>query len=232
MPYDFNEAKTIYENGFSSGNFDEMMAFAKYSIYEVGNTIGKTEKLMIKDLKEIDVNVITRYDSIHKSCLWAKKPLSKETTVIITEKEIENIKNVREDYRKVLFAALFLAKKDNNCNYYNRDIQDAIRLSGVANLFKENTNERADLLFFFKEWIPMIMGRSGRKVLYSCENGPSYLEINNKENPMKFFIKYCKKCQQPMIEKNRHGMHDLCYNEYRMEVLRKNSENYRKINKK
>jgi len=227
MPYDFNEAENIYRNGFKDGDFNEMMAFAKYSIHEIGNTVGRTEKEMIQKMKDGGFNIILQYDTMHKTCLWAKKPLSKETTVKITKLDIENIKNVQEQYQKILFSALFLAKKDNNHNYYNRDIYDAIKLSGV----KFSEEETIKFLFFLKDWLPMILGRQSRKVLYSDIESELFMEISNKENPMKYFPRYCKNDDIIVIGKLKNGMCDNCYRVYKNEIVKKSTQKWR-VNQK
>ena len=222
MSYDFNDAKNIFEGGFKDGSFDEMFAFAKYSIHEVGNSLRATERLMEKKLSYNGFNSINLYETIHRACLWAKKPLSKETSVIITKAEIESIKNLPEKYFRILFVALFLAKKDGNSEYYNRGIDDSIRMAGV----RFNEEELNEFLFFARDYLPVTLGRMSRKVLYSNKDSDIFAEIGKKENPMIYIPRYCKECGAE-IEKNRHGMCDDCYGEFRKEILRKNSEDYR-----
>jgi hypothetical protein len=211
MSYDYNGAKEIYENGFIDFSFAEFMAFAKYSIHEMGKSIPVTEKDLVIRLKENSFNTIKNADSIHNACLWAKHPLNKETVVKITNFEIEKIKEVKEDYRKILFCALFLSKKDGNSDYYNRDIQDSINLSGVRFIDKEKN----EFLYFLRNWIPMILGRSSRKILFSGDDEKGiFIEIDKKDNPMPHFPRYCKSCSIILKNKRKHGMCDDCYSEY------------------
>ena len=193
MDYDYLDAKTIYENGFVKGDFDEIFAFAKISIHEERNSERVTEKLILSELKSSGMNTVSLYEVVHKAVLWAKKPLSKESSVFIYEQELENIRVVADNFSRVLFAALFLAKKDGNPDYYNRDIQEAISLSKVRG-FSKNSDERLLFYKFTKDWIPCILNTASRRILYSDNNSPLAFEIDKKENPMKYFPKYCREC--------------------------------------
>lgn len=253
----FNEAliaENIIENGFSGKNITkrEMILIAKYYMWVLGHGSAKTKTELIRFCNENsdNFNVITNSNLVNDVIRIAKKDrFKKVNSVQITFNEIGKIKSVKNfEYQKILFVFLVFAKalkfiftktnkKASNrlqIGYYvsNSFIPKIKKISGIRISKKKFLYI---LNYFFNENLIEPTYFDSNRILFVEEKGKPAIVVDNFNNIVEFYIKYCGGelyyCSNCGSEGKKIGnKKDLCYDcmvEKRREDVRENVAKHR-----
>jgi hypothetical protein len=217
---EFKEAERIIEKGFTRNvNFPEVSLLAKY-YRNKGYGFKRIEKLILelchKHIPYFDEDNYA--ETIHKAIDVAKTYKIKENVnyVIITKSELESIKNIPSNYRKILFTMLVLAKKDKfldvkvkvkerkeygyYCNYKIESVADKIGI-------RLNEEQLNDFKYFADGMNNLISstskGVSFWRICFANDDSDLVIVVDDFENILKFLPDICEVCGEEIIDRKR-----------------------------
>lgn len=238
-------AEWMLENGFH--NFmssQDLSILARYLKY-----IGKNKSQIKTDLIEFCKKHNPEFNEIiyDKKLRWVINSCNKYNLrivmdIIVTEKELETIKSVKNyKYEKILFVMLVVSKyfkynrikiekensKKNENFYVNAKFTDILKQANV-NVSKK---ERNSILFELnKTGLIEATLNGAHKINFISEESGSAVVVNNMDAIISYFPIFCIKCGNKMDKKSyKHDMCPSCYKEYRTEKVREHVRKHRII---
>lgn len=199
-------AKKVFEEGFSEYNYDEFVAFSRYS-HSLGWSKDKIEKEIIRKCSENpEINIVLTYETIHKSVLRCKYRFMEEVEgVWITQNEINFFKSIPEKYAKVLFVILVMAKRDNpnyeDRLYYNYELSTAINSSN--NRMKQSEYDEFNYWCGSNNYLLATRKSISAWEILFFDNDEKAIYVNDFKKIISFFPNFCEKCGNIFEKKNR-----------------------------
>ncbi len=230
-PYiDYEYAKNIYENGFTSGFYDyyEVIAVAKWmkQIEKLSKNMMKKRLYEFCEKHDKLFNRVTQREQIRKIINTAmNEKLNNYPTITITEKELSNIESVKNfKYQKFLFSVLVYSKRVKFQDFYEKQHKDDIGYTLEKRFLLHIWNKLGvkisknklmkDHISKLKKFIEVPNG-SRCKILFSEDNSRPIVEIDGTELAWIKYVEhnggecfYCEKCGEK--EKRTNNRQKLC----------------------
>ena len=245
---EIGEVEKILENGFFSDSINsyDLHLLAKY-FFGLGLDNAEIKEKLISFCKKEDqyFSPVIYRKLIKKAISDARKFSLRDgnVDVIITQKEIDIIKKLDLNLSKILFVMLVLAKfdkqnptkikkKESKEYYCNYSYEEIFRIAKIS----INPDE-IDLIKYTLDGdlgyvSATTMGEENWKILIVDNDSETCLTVNDLQNIISFFPYFCSKCGNKIENISKHhSMCRKCYQEYRKEIIRTNSREYKRKNR-
>jgi len=215
----------------------DYMILAKYFMTKKGMPLRKAEVAVFDYASNHaeGYNETLFAEDIIKAVRRAKgKELRLPKDVIVTKKELDIIKGVNNyRYEKILFVMLVLSKanhkEDNNSGkyYISKAPGEIFRLAHTTQKKGENIMGYLYSIGLLEH--SNLYGGAFEILFVDKEKDWEVgISVNNMENIASEYPFFCEKCGKIIEKKTKfHTKCDVCYDEYRKEVIKNNAQRYR-----
>jgi hypothetical protein len=236
---EYNYALNLLQKGFKDYlRGTQLLVLAKYFFY-----LGQSKKTVRESILNFTLihdpyfNDVLNGHRIDKAIKNAnKKPLRFSQDVLITEKEIETIKSLKNNkVERILFVLLVIARKSNmdrntekEVYYVNSKFSSILSLSRIylkkdeRDNIRNGLNDNGIIKILVPNNISTETGIEGYQLFYADKNSGSCILVTDLNNIVSFYPHFCEKCGKILdIKSNRQKMCHDCWEIREKEIKKK-----------